>query len=148
MPTKAMQRFVAIYCIFKCQTLNRKIKTHFYKSLILPILYGAPASGYMAKSNMKELQTIRNKILRLSMVGTDSHQIRQYTSRGTSEHCMKELKEHEQDFIDSSARRHPDISSVRQLRHCLPLPLEESKADTTVTHYKFKQPTSDALVSQ
>jgi hypothetical protein len=44
--------------------LNRKIKTHLYKSLILPILlYGASARGYAAKSTTQKLQVIQNKIL-------------------------------------------------------------------------------------
>jgi hypothetical protein len=57
---KAIQRFVAFYFIFRCRILNTKLKTHLYKSLIRPILlYGAPAWGYGATSNMKMLQVIQ-----------------------------------------------------------------------------------------
>jgi hypothetical protein len=35
---KAMQGFVAVYSIFKCGTLNRKLKTRLNKSLIRAIL--------------------------------------------------------------------------------------------------------------
>jgi hypothetical protein len=45
--------------------VNRKIKTHLYKSLISSImLYGAPAWGHEATSNMKKLQVSLKKILR------------------------------------------------------------------------------------
>jgi hypothetical protein len=65
MENKAVQRFVSLYPIFKPRTLNRKIRTHLYKSLIRPILlYGAPAWGYAAKSSVVKLQVIQNKILR------------------------------------------------------------------------------------
>jgi hypothetical protein len=65
MENKAVQRFVALYSIVKSPTLNRKIKTHLYKSVIRPIpLYGAPAWGCAAISNMKKLKVIQNKILR------------------------------------------------------------------------------------
>jgi hypothetical protein len=72
---KAMQRFVALYAVFKSPTLNRKLKTHLYKSLIRPnLLYGAPAWGYAATSNMKRLQVIQNKIIQ-----SDIRQIQQPT---------------------------------------------------------------------
>jgi hypothetical protein len=61
MQIKAMQRFVAFYCIIKCRTLNRKL----YESVISPILQdGAPEWGYAATSNMKTLQVIQNIIIR------------------------------------------------------------------------------------
>jgi hypothetical protein len=61
--SKTMQRFVAIYSIFKCRTLDKKLKTRLYKSLIPSILlYGAPPWGYAAISNMKQLQVVQNKI--------------------------------------------------------------------------------------
>jgi hypothetical protein len=45
--SKAMQRFVAVYSIFKCLTLNKKLKTCLYKSLIPPfLLYGVAACGH------------------------------------------------------------------------------------------------------
>jgi hypothetical protein len=54
--SKAMQRPVVLYFIFKCRTLNRKMKTHLYKSQIRPILlYGAPTWVCAATSNMKKL---------------------------------------------------------------------------------------------
>jgi hypothetical protein len=62
---KAMQHFVALYSIFKSRILNRKMKTHLYKSLICHILlYGASAWGYAGKSTMQKLQVVQNKILR------------------------------------------------------------------------------------
>jgi hypothetical protein len=71
MTSKTMQRLLALYCIFKCRNRNRK--THLYKSVIRPILlYGAPACGYAANSNMKKPQTIQNKILRTIYTG-DRH---------------------------------------------------------------------------
>jgi hypothetical protein len=65
MKNTAMRRLVVLSSIFKCRTLRRKLKTHLYRSLIRPILlYGAPAWGYEATNNMKNLQVIVNKIIR------------------------------------------------------------------------------------
>jgi hypothetical protein len=45
---------VALYHIFKCQTLNGQLTTHLYKSVICPIvLYGTPVS------NIIDLQIIQ-----------------------------------------------------------------------------------------
>jgi hypothetical protein len=65
MENKATQRFVELNSIFKSHTLNRKLKTDLYKSLIRRILLcGAPAWGCAVTSSMKKLQAIRNKTIR------------------------------------------------------------------------------------
>jgi hypothetical protein len=62
MENKTTQSFVGLNSIFKSRTLNRKLKTNLYKSLIRPILLcGAPAWGCAVTSSMKKLQAIRNK---------------------------------------------------------------------------------------
>jgi hypothetical protein len=65
MENKAMQPFASLYSSLKCRTLNKKLKTHLYKSFIRPILlHGTPVWGYAATSNMKKLQVIQGKIFR------------------------------------------------------------------------------------
>jgi hypothetical protein len=60
-----MLGFVALYFVFECRTLKRKLKTRSYKLQILAILlYGGPAWGCAAKSTMTSPQVIQNKILR------------------------------------------------------------------------------------
>jgi hypothetical protein len=100
---KAMQRFVEFHSIFKCRTLNRKSKTHLYKSVILAILlHGDLAWGYAATNNMKKLIFVQNKMIRSIYEGD------RYTS-DTSIHIAPnvrtlndEIKEYPQSFINAS----------------------------------------------
>jgi hypothetical protein len=144
MENKAVQHFVALCTFFKCQTLNRKLKTHLYKSLTRPILlHGASAWGYAAASNMKKLQAIQNKIIRSTY---DRH-------RYTSIHIalgVRTLNEKSirQAIPTHQATRQPDHSSTRILRHPHALLEHETKADLTIRDHKCRQPASDALASQ
>jgi hypothetical protein len=67
---KTMQHFVALHFNFKCPTLNRKLKTRLYKSLLRPILLPeVPVWGYAATSNMKKLEVVQNKTEECRLVG-------------------------------------------------------------------------------
>jgi hypothetical protein len=57
---------------------NPKVQTPLYKSLLHPILYGAPARKYAAENNMKKLNISQNTILRVTCDGKGYNQTRRF----------------------------------------------------------------------
>jgi hypothetical protein len=130
MENKAMQR-----CITLSRTLNRKIKTHLYKSWIRPIpLHGAIAWDSAAKSTMKKLQVIENKIL------WSIYNWNRYTS-STSMHIALDVRSLNDEIKRASAKLYQ-----RPRQH--DIHIHETEADLTLSDHTCGQRTSDALVSQ
>jgi hypothetical protein len=140
------KEMLPVYC-GKCllrKAVHSRVEK-FFKGLskVRPILlYGATAWGCAAKSNMKNLQIIQNKIIRSIYDGD------RYTSNILI-HIALDVRTLNEEIKRASAKlyqriRQHDVPIIAA--HPRTLLIHQTKADITLTDHTCRQPTSDALV--